>query len=951
MLAQQQNKNEVLPQQMKIQPKLEVGKEDDEQEKEADNVADKIMRMSSGAGDDGSLMNTGQKVQTMTEPNAKKINTMHSGKTSIQKMSAQSQSSIKAPSAVEKGINSSKGNGQNLNADVQEEMSSKMGTDLSSVKVHTDSNAVQMSKDINAKAFTHGNDIYFNQGQYNTSSSEGKHLLAHELTHTVQQSGSIQPKIQRTLATAIAFINSGNIAAALADPFMVTALSTTSLIGPKLMDVAGMETVLGLLIANGLGVPYLSPVASNPPFSQYSVLQRSSIAYVLGMIKTRQLYMETNDPYVVSPTTVGTTAANDYLNASLNYSAVLTYARSLGGTTAPPVVFSMVSENPDLSVMEKALFLQQLTVDLANATSVTPPNSQIVSGDQAATSGGVAFMTQLGLILNDQNTIKALIDVQAQLMFAQMGEPIGTIVGNSLLASSGDTGKSTGLFASGATGRGLAVGVGYFMYSAAAGTPLEQGLIGNNLTINYPASIENLEIMLNAYGFDIASTLTITVSAGAGLTVRTFTITINGQPGNALGTTATNVSGLPGITVTPNTTGTATGAYLSFDKTYQGSPVIINVSRGQAPSVTIIRDDGVQLMVSTNGDLQGIVNPLEAKELFESGSFISKSIPTLQNSERDSDKKLAKEIVEFSDSLNITQIMTMLTSTTTGSADFSEFFKLSGKGINTAAPIPKKFKDDNPGLTDVQLLKKIEQLDKGELTKCYKSESAYSRLDYDGIIAMLENYRSSQASGIGTSINISSTTDPQGTGINPRSNDDFPDYFNEYIKGTIFGNWVTPLLNMDGTKISRENNDALSALRSLSFLKLILTQKGLTETDFAKMNVKVSVGGQELPANLGEIPTEASASVSAKASADRKKLSTGGVNLYSIQVMASTLGNVNTQKLIYEGRGWTCTTEPASDGSTRLLIQNFANVNDAMAKLNTIRTEGYPNAFVKTNPK
>jgi len=134
-------------------------------------------------------------------------------------------------------------------------------------------------------------------------------------------------------------------------------------------------------------------------------------------------------------------------------------------------------------------------------------------------------------------------------------------------------------------------------------------------------------------------------------------------------------------------------------------------------------------------------------------------------------------------------------------------------------------------------------------------------------------------------------------------------------------------------------------------LKLILTQKGLTETDFAKMNVKVSVGGQELPANLGEIPTEASASVSAKASADRKKLSTGGVNLYSIQVMASTLGNVNTQKLIYEGRGWTCTTEPASDGSTRLLIQNFANVNDAMAKLNTIRTEGYPNAFVKTNPK
>src|SRR5690606_1503130 len=54
---------------------------------------------------------------------------------------------------------------------------------------HTDANAVQLSKDLGAQAFTHGNHIYFNQGKYNPDTSSGKHLLVHELAHTVQQTG------------------------------------------------------------------------------------------------------------------------------------------------------------------------------------------------------------------------------------------------------------------------------------------------------------------------------------------------------------------------------------------------------------------------------------------------------------------------------------------------------------------------------------------------------------------------------------------------------------------------------------------------------------------------------------------------------------------------------------------------------------------------------------------
>jgi hypothetical protein len=95
-------------------------------------------------------------------------------------------------------LNASRGGGSALPSDIQSSMGSEFGADFSNVRVHTGSNAIQMSKDIGAQAFTHGNDIYFNQGKYDTSSPSGKHLLAHELTHTVQQgSSSISPSVQK----------------------------------------------------------------------------------------------------------------------------------------------------------------------------------------------------------------------------------------------------------------------------------------------------------------------------------------------------------------------------------------------------------------------------------------------------------------------------------------------------------------------------------------------------------------------------------------------------------------------------------------------------------------------------------------------------------------------------------------------------------------------------------
>ena len=93
---------------------------------------------------------------------------------------------------IESSLMSSKGSGSPLPSATREQMESSFGADFSNVRIHTGSNAVGMSKDLHAQAFTHGNDIYFNSGRYDTNSASGKHLLAHELTHTLQQGGGPQ---------------------------------------------------------------------------------------------------------------------------------------------------------------------------------------------------------------------------------------------------------------------------------------------------------------------------------------------------------------------------------------------------------------------------------------------------------------------------------------------------------------------------------------------------------------------------------------------------------------------------------------------------------------------------------------------------------------------------------------------------------------------------------------
>ncbi|MBB4804823.1 hypothetical protein HNP38_000095 [Chryseobacterium defluvii] len=179
-----------------VQKKLSVGSADDSYETEADRAADKVMKMPEPTPQ---VTHTGALLQRkcadcgedelQMKPLAENITPL------IQRSS--SESGGVAPHHVESGINSGRGSGSSMDTGTKSFMESRFGTDFSHVKIHTGSEAVQMSRELSAQAFTVGNDIYFNEGKYSPGSDHGKHLLAHELTHTIQQNGTIGRKIQR----------------------------------------------------------------------------------------------------------------------------------------------------------------------------------------------------------------------------------------------------------------------------------------------------------------------------------------------------------------------------------------------------------------------------------------------------------------------------------------------------------------------------------------------------------------------------------------------------------------------------------------------------------------------------------------------------------------------------------------------------------------------------------
>ncbi len=96
---------------------------------------------------------------------------------------------------VEASIQRARGGGQALDSGVRARMEPAFGADFSGVRVHTGGEADSLNRSLSARAFTTGQDIFFRQGEYSPGTTSGQELLAHELTHVVQQTGSVQTKL------------------------------------------------------------------------------------------------------------------------------------------------------------------------------------------------------------------------------------------------------------------------------------------------------------------------------------------------------------------------------------------------------------------------------------------------------------------------------------------------------------------------------------------------------------------------------------------------------------------------------------------------------------------------------------------------------------------------------------------------------------------------------------
>jgi hypothetical protein len=101
---------------------------------------------------------------------------------------------ISAP--LEHRIDEARGHGTPLEPGVRGNMESAFGVDFGSVRVHTGQEADSLNRSVSARAFTTGGDVFFAGGQYAPGSPAGRELLAHELTHVVQQAGGVRAKLE-----------------------------------------------------------------------------------------------------------------------------------------------------------------------------------------------------------------------------------------------------------------------------------------------------------------------------------------------------------------------------------------------------------------------------------------------------------------------------------------------------------------------------------------------------------------------------------------------------------------------------------------------------------------------------------------------------------------------------------------------------------------------------------
>ncbi|MEK6749785.1 MAG: DUF4157 domain-containing protein [Pseudomonadota bacterium] len=361
-----------------VQPQLTIGQAGDPYEQEADHVADQLVGHMQAS--------KATSTQTNAEPHRPNITPF------IQR---QGEGSAAVAPQLEHGIKQSRSSGEAIAPSVRGSMERAMGADFSGVRVHANSEADTLNRSLNARAFTTGQDIYFKSGEYQPESPAGQRLLAHELTHVVQQGGAAN-LIQADFA--IAPTAPGTQVQTLTQTQIQAAISFNQGIYTNATQIGFLRDVLGISSTPAvIDADFVNAVVRYQ--AQYGLTQDGQLDLATANRLAREI-----------------TAESDYLRGSSQQSIVtrgtVAHSGSVGappaGAQGPPVGAVEVRTGEEITLTPGNNIPNVIALEYTGAlsgdsrwlqfvwfelTAVTPQGTASVSGSVPTSSGVLPFTT------------------------------------------------------------------------------------------------------------------------------------------------------------------------------------------------------------------------------------------------------------------------------------------------------------------------------------------------------------------------------------------------------------------------------------------------------------------------------------------------------------------------------------------------------------------------------
>ena len=374
-----------------IQPKLTINNPNDTYEQEADAVADKVMRMEKPFI---------QKMPVSISSLQRKCAHCEEEEKKMQRKEMNGEEAT-ADHGLENYVGSLSSSGQPLPNEVRNFYEPRFGYDFSNVKVHTDTVAAKSAKSINALAYTSGNNIVFNNGQYAPNTDTGKKLLGHELTHVVQQGkGIAAKKIQR--------------------------LGDLSKVPPMACDVANTSSG---------GTPALTSLFPTSS-TTLSAAQRTDIAiFVASWQASGGTDTLRVDGYASTPGT-------DEINWQLSCDRALSVANELRNNGVPDAMIEIFAQG------ETSEFGAQLNNQRADISMIAAPPVPVITSETVATTPGLRTRTRIGV--GEEVTLTHSSGNAVTAWVATAGT-FSAPTGASVVFSAPDTAQTVTITAGGAT--------------------------------------------------------------------------------------------------------------------------------------------------------------------------------------------------------------------------------------------------------------------------------------------------------------------------------------------------------------------------------------------------------------------------------------------------------------------------------------------------------------------